>query len=125
MKRLLSITLVILMLLASMLMAVSCKKEDDGVERTFTFTAVHADGTSKDFTITSKRTTLADALVDEGLISGENSQYGLYVTTVNGEYHKFEEDGKYWALYINGEYAMTGVDSTNIEDGATYSFKAE
>ena len=123
MKRILSLTLVLLMLLASVFV-VSCKKED-GEEKTFTFTVVHADGTTKDFEITTTRAYLSDALTDEKLISGEDSQYGLYVTTVNGEYHKWEDDGKYWALYVNGEYAGAGVESTEIEDGASYSFKAE
>ena len=30
-----------------------------------------------------------------------------------------------WAFYINGEYAMTGVDSTEITEGAEYTFKVE
>ena len=30
----------------------------------------------------------------------------------------------YWAFYENGEYASTGVDSTPIQDGATYAFVA-
>lgn len=34
-------------------------------------------------------------------------------------------DGAYWAFYINGEYASTGVDATNIEAGAAYALKAE
>jgi len=34
-------------------------------------------------------------------------------------------DQTYWAFYINGEYASTGVDSTNIEEGSTYTFKVE
>lgn len=37
----------------------------------------------------------------------------------------YDADGAYWAFYINGEYASTGVDSTNIEAGATYTLKAE
>ena len=31
----------------------------------------------------------------------------------------------YWAFYINGEYAFSGVDTTPVEQGATYSFKVE
>ena len=30
-----------------------------------------------------------------------------------------------WAFYIDGEYAMTGVDATNITDGAQYAFRME
>lgn len=112
-------------MLVSFVFIVSCKKEEDGEEKTFTFTVVHADGASKDFEITTTKNYLADALVEEGIISGEGSQYGLYVTTVDGEYHKWEDDGKYWALYIGDTSSPTGASSVEIEDGASYSFKAE
>ena len=37
----------------------------------------------------------------------------------------YDKDGTYWAFYINGEYASTGVDSTTIKEGDSYSFKQE
>ena len=110
------------------LTSVSCDKQNNEVPEgalSFTFEAILADGTAKSFNITSEKAILAEALVDEGLISGENSDYGLYVLTVCDEYHRYEEDGMYWALYVNGEYAMTGISSTAIEDGATYTLMAE
>ena len=58
-----------------------------------------------------------------GLIAGDDSEYGLYVKTVNGVTLDYDKDGKYWAFYINGEYASTGVDSTDITAGAEYAFK--
>ena len=126
MKKILSLTLALLMLVITCLAIVSCNDDDvDTSEKTFTFTVVHADGTTKDFTITTTETILADALVNEGIIAGEDGPYGLYVKTVDGETLDYETDGKYWALYIDGQYAVTGVDSTEIKDGATYSFKAE
>ena len=36
----------------------------------------------------------------------------------------YDTDGMYWAFYINGEYAQTGVDATGVEDGAVYAFRA-
>ena len=36
----------------------------------------------------------------------------------------YNKDGMYWSFYINGEYAMTGVDATPVEADATYSFVA-
>ena len=126
MKKILSLTLALLMLVITCLAIVSCNDDDvDTSEKTFTFTVVHADGATKDFTITTTETILANALVNEGIIAGEDGPYGLYVKTVDGETLDYETDGKYWALYIDGQYAVTGVDSTEIKDGATYSFKAE
>ena len=126
MKKILSLTLALLMLVITCLAIVSCNDDEtDTSEKTFTFTVVHADGATKDFTITTTEAILANALVNEGIIAGEDGPYGLYVKTVDGETLDYETDGKYWALYIDGQYAVTGVDSTEIKDGATYSFKAE
>ena len=122
MKRILSLTLVVLMLLASLTL-LSCG--DDETEKSFTLTVVHLNGEEKTFNLTSSEKHLGDALISEGIVEGENGQYGLYITTVDSEYHKYEDDGKYWAFYIDGEYAMTGVDMTEITDGALYTLKAE
>ena len=69
--------------------------------------------------------TVGKALLDQGVIAGEDSSYGLYVKTVNGETADYDADGTYWGLYINGEYAMTGVDATTLEAGTTYAFRVE
>ena len=56
---------------------------------------------------------------------GDDSEYGLYVKTVNGITADYDKDGVYWAFYIDGEYAAAGVDATAIEEGSSYSFKIE
>ena len=50
-----------------------------------TLKVVHGDGTEKEFPITTTAATLGDALVAEGLVEGEESSYGLFITTVDGE----------------------------------------
>ena len=37
----------------------------------------------------------------------------------------YDTDGMYWAFYIDGEYAMTGVDGENIDSAKVYELKAE
>lgn len=91
----------------------------------FTFTVVDKDGNATAFEIHTDKTTVGDALLELGLITGDVGQYGLYVKTVNGITADYDVDQTYWAFYVNGEYAMTGVDTTNIEAGSTYSFKVE
>lgn len=93
-------------------------------EKSFVFKVVDLDGTEKSFDITTDAKTVGEALVNEKLISGEDSEYGLMVDTVNGQKYDYNTDGVYWSFLIDGEYAMTGVDSTEIVDGETYSFKA-
>ena len=94
-------------------------------KKNFTFIVVDKDGNETSFTISSDKKTVGDALLAEGLIEGENGAYGLYVKKVNGIVADYEIDQTYWAFYINGEYAMSGVDTTDIVEGATYSFKVE
>lgn len=84
-----------------------------------------ADGKTVTFTVNTDEETVGAALLGLGVIAGDNSEYGLYVKTVNGETADYDKDGAYWAFYINGEYASVGVDYAAPEAGATYGFQVE
>lgn len=91
-------------------------------ETSFAFTVVDADGTETNFQINTDAATVGEALLNLGLIAGEDSEYGLYVKEVNGITADWDVDQSYWAFYINGEYAMTGVDATEITPDTAYQF---
>ena len=91
----------------------------------FTVEVAQLDGTSITFTVNTDKATVGEALLELGIVAGDDTEYGLYVKTVNGVTLDYDTDGAYWAFYINGEYAMTGVAATNIEAGAIYALKAE
>ena len=91
----------------------------------FTFKVTDDSGKETVFTVHTDKTTVGEALLELGLVAGDNSEYGLYVKTVNGVTLDYGKDGKYWAFYVNGAYASQGVDSTEITAGAEYAFKAE
>ena len=91
----------------------------------FSLTVVDQEGSETQFEIHTDKATVGEALLELGLIDGEESEYGLYVKTVNGITADYDKDGTYWAFYINGEYASSGVDSTEITEGESYSFKVE
>ncbi len=82
-------------------------------------------GTKTRFNVKTDKTTVGDALLEEGIITGEQGPYGLFINAVNGVACDFDADGYYWAFYVGGEYAMSGVDTTNIEQGQTYGLKAQ
>ncbi len=92
---------------------------------TFTFVVTLADGATTTYTIHTDKKTVGAALLELELIAGEESTYGLYVKTVQGVTADYDTDKTYWAFYIDDEYAMTGVDQTDIKAGATYTFKIE
>ncbi len=140
MKKRISIVLCLTMILAMCFGMVACGKKAPTEPTTvsmvsgqtygsgntsFAFSVTDPDGKETAVTVKTDKDTVGAALLDLGLVVGEDSEYGLYVTTVNGTTLDYEKDGKYWAFYINGEYAMTGVDATPVEDGASYSFVAE
>ena len=136
--RILTLVLCIVLAAATVLCLAGCKKKtepkvDDTVKavekgsgaKQFEFDVIHMNGDSKRFIIHTDKDTIGAALVEVGLISGSDSEYGLMVEVVDGEKLIYAEDNAYWAFYIDGEYAMTGVDSTAVEEGKVYLFKAE
>lgn len=88
----------------------------------FHFSVVDKDGNETKFLIHTDEKTVGAALLEQNLIEGEESQYGLYVKKVNGIVADYDIDATYWAFYVNGEYAMSGVDTTDIVEGESYSF---
>ena len=134
MKKLLTSTCVLLVVVLPLLCFVSCNEEDKDLWADAKYTEnvtlgegaktvtvdVIADNKTVTFTIMTDKNTVGDALVEHGLLEGEEGDFGLYVKKVNGMEADFDKDQTYWAFYINGEYAMVGVDMTEIVDGSIY-----
>lgn len=104
--------------------SVDCKVVGEG-QTSFTLSVIDKEGNETKFEVHTDKTTVGAALLENDLISGEEGPYGLYIKAVNGITADFDTDGTYWAFYINGEYAMTGVDTTDIVEGDVYSLKVE
>ena len=86
---------------------------------------VKAERQSVTFTVKTDAATLGEALLANGIIAGEEGPYGLYIKVVNGITADYDTDGHYWAFYQNGEYMMTGVDTTEISGGEHYELVYE
>jgi len=63
--------------------------------------------------------------IEDLAVEGETSEYGLYITTVNGLTADFDTDGAYWSIYVNGEYGSYGADSQPVTDGDAYKLAYE
>ncbi|MBQ2792527.1 MAG: DUF4430 domain-containing protein [Oscillospiraceae bacterium] len=142
MKKTLSLIFCIVLIAAMALVTTGCSGKPDDMavsdvitfsdgdtigegKNTFPLTIVHKDGTELTVTVNTELTVVGEALQELGLINGEEGPYGLYIKTVNGETLDYDKDGKYWAFYIDGEYALEGIDLTEIAEGAAYMLKAE
>lgn len=73
------------------------------------------------FTIHTNATTLRGALEENNLVEGSDSQYGLFIESVNGLRADYSANGAWWAIYIGSEMASTGVDGITLTDGGSYS----
>ena len=88
----------------------------------FIFKATDLEGYTYIYRVFTDKTNIGEALSEVDLISGENTQYGLFGTAVRG----IKAEGKTaWMLYINDEQAMTGVDGVTLEPKTEYTFRLE
>lgn len=87
-------------------------------DKTITATVV-ANGEEEAFTIHTDEEYLRGALESIDLIAGEESEYGLFVTTVNG-ITADDANQEWWCFTKGGESLNTGVDSTPIADGDAF-----
>ncbi|MBR6344947.1 MAG: DUF4430 domain-containing protein, partial [Lachnospiraceae bacterium] len=94
-------------------------------DKSFTLEVTGEDANVISCVVYTNASTVGEALTELNLIDGDDSDYGLFVKSVNNMTYNYETDGKYWAFYVDGEYAVNGVDDTEITDGSTYAFKVE
>lgn len=142
MKKWLSLLLCVVLMAAMALTAAGCSDKTestandsqiiytDGEElgqgtKQFALIVADKEGKETHLTIHSDAATVGEALLELGLIQGEQGNYGLYIKSVNGITADYDADGVYWAFYVDGEYAMTGVDAAEITDGAEYALRVE
>ena len=120
-----SVLVLALLAAAAIVIGTGERKESRPGEKRFTLTVEDLDGNVTEYPITTDADTVGRALLDLGMLEGEEGPYGLYIKAVNGIRADYELDGHYWAFYVNGEYAVTGIDQTPVEPDAVYGRKVE
>lgn len=132
-KKVLSCIICFVLITAIALIGTACQnnpqdenpKSSEAQTVAFIFEVVDEKGNKETFDIETTEKTVGAALLKEGIIEGEEGPYGLYVKKVNGVFAEYETTGTYWSFYVNGQYATSGADKTEIVPGQTYSFKVE
>lgn len=71
-------------------------------------------------TVHTDEENLGAALTANSLVEGDQTEYGLYIKTVNGIRADYDLDGAYWAISKDGEATPTGADTTAIAAGEHY-----
>ena len=85
-------------------------------DKTIVVEVVHADESKKEFTYHTDAEMLGEVLIAEKLAEGEQSAYGLFITTVDGETAQ-DSLRQWWCVTKGGERVDTGADTTPIADG--------
>lgn len=116
------IALLVLAILAGTALFAYAKLGPKPVEgdKHLTVLVVHSDGEAKGFEFSTDAETLGDALREQGIVDGEYSTYGMFVTVADGETADYDENESWWCFTQSGVFMNTGVDSTMIRDGDEY-----
>ena len=89
--------------------------------KTITVNITHTDGTENKLNLKTANAYLADALREAVELTGEDSAYGLTITSLDGE-EALMTDNASWVFDVNGEMGTMSVDQTVIADGDVYDF---
>ena len=108
-----------LLVIAAVLLFVFTRPTGSAGGKHIVFQVTHTDGSAKEFAISTDSENLRGALEQEGLISGEEGAYGLYVTVIDGE-EADDSLNQWWCFTQDGVMLNTGVDDTMISDGDHY-----
>ena len=94
------------------------KKSDDGLKKV-TIVVEDNNGKEESFTDNMDAATLREAMekMKDFEFDGNDSEYGMMVTTVNGLVADYNKEGAYWAFYRNGKYCEYGIEEQPVNDG--------
>lgn len=115
-KRLIALLLVIMTVFV---FGCSAEKEVTAETVTVTFDVIADGEVQTTEVVEAPAETLGDIFDASGIVEGEESTYGLYITTVNG-ITADEDNQEWWCITKNGESLMTGADDTPVADGEKY-----
>ncbi|BBF41804.1 hypothetical protein lbkm_0484 [Lachnospiraceae bacterium KM106-2] len=115
-KNLVGALLLILLIVAMFFLYKATAPKTNDSEKRVSVTVIHLDKSRKEFNYRTNAKFLGDLLKKEKLVKGEKGQYGLFITTVDGE--KADDSKKqFWSISKKGKSVNTGVDSTPLADG--------
>lgn len=121
------IGVVVVLLLAAVLGVMYFLFREKPVEgsKNITIEVVNSAAESKIYELTTDAEFLRQAMEEaEGLtFEGDETEYGLNISTVNGERADFTLDGAYWGFYVNGEYCNYGIDTQPVIDGDAFKIE--
>ena len=114
-KRSILITCAILVVLIALCVVLAVVHHDGGTEKTI-FVTVTAPEFQKELTVETREDYLGPALTAEKIVSGEVTQYGLFIEAALDR-RADEGAEEWWCITKAGESVTVGADEVPIADG--------
>ena len=116
-----AVAVVVVLIIAALVCWASFRPQAlEGVKK-ISVTVTHTDGSARTEEFETTAQFLSEALDGHIEIDGDESEYGLFVKTVDGEFAD-DSQGVYWMFDVNGAMGEYGVDTQPVADGDAYSF---
>lgn len=98
------------------------KPQAEAGGKNITIEVIDDAGKSTMYEVATDAEYLREAFEDaDGLeVLGDESEFGLTITSVNGLEADFNVDSAYWNIMVNGEYGQYGADSQIVTDGDAF-----
>jgi len=121
-KKIIGIVAFILLVVALVTAYLIFRPSTSTGEKSVTIEVVNSSQDTTSYDVDTDAEFLRQAMEEaDGLeFSGEEGDYGMMLSTVNGETADFETNGAYWSIMVNGEYGNYGIDQQPITDGDIY-----
>lgn len=114
---LISAMVLVALLVGAVFLWKGCSAKPETGSKALTFEVVLQDGTSKEYPLKTDAEYLADALVEEGLIT--YAEDGMY-TTIDGVTVDWNKDQSWWNISKDGVALTVGMNTQPIADGEHY-----
>lgn len=115
-KGLIAAIVLVVAIIAAAVIYTATRPAASAGDKHITVEVIDAEGNSTVFEYDTDEEYLRGVLEPAGLIEGSESEYGMFVTTVNGIAAN-DANQEWWCFTQDGEMLMTGVDSTPVNDG--------
>lgn len=107
---------------------IGCNKKVDNI----TLSVINGETIFYITNISSSKSNVYDLLVEidknyeNFYFEGNNSEYGFYITSICGIEETISDNKmQFWAFYIDGDYARTGISSQKLYNNINIEFKYE
>ncbi len=114
-----AVVCLVLVLAACLALYFATRPETQTGGKQITVEVIHGDGSSKEFELSTDAEYLGAALVEGKVVEDNQSEYGLYILTADGETAD-ESAQEWWCITEGGESVNVGADQLPITDGGHY-----